>query len=259
MAHSSADRLPKAALVTGGARRIGRAIVEGLAARGFAIAIHYHRSADEAAALADAIQAEGGRAIALKADLSIEQEVSALIPLAAQALGPIGLLVNNASLFDYDAALTVTRASWDNHLEANLRAPFVLTQTFARLLPADADGVVVNLIDQRVWNLTPHFLSYTLSKAGLWTLTQTLALALAPRIRVNAVGPGPTLPSARQTPAQFAAQCARTPLKHGASAEEVACAVRFILDAPSMTGQMIVLDGGQHLGWSIPGDASQEE
>ncbi len=259
MTLSTTESLPKVALVTGGARRIGRAIVETLANLGFAVAIHHHRSADEAKTLVEAIRTKGGRAIALKADLSDESAVASLVPQAEQALGPLGLLVNNASFFEYDAALSATRESWDRHIETNLRAPFVLIQAFARRLPAGAEGVVVNLIDQRVWNLTPHFLSYTVSKAGLWTLTQTLALALAPRIRVNAIGPGPTLPSARQTPAQFAAQCARMPLKRGASTDEVARAVRFILEAPSMTGQMIALDGGQHLGWSPSADERIEE
>lgn len=259
MAAPTAPALPNSALITGGARRIGRTITEALVARGFAVAIHHHRSADEATALVKSIEAQGGRAVTLKADLSKEQEVAVLMPRAAEALGPIGLLVNNASVFDYDAALTATRTGWDNHLETNLRAPFVLTQAFAQSLPPSAEGLVINLIDQRVWNLTPHFVSYTLSKAGLWTLTQTLALALAPRIRVNAIGPGPTLLSARQTPAQFAEQCARMPLKRGASAEEIATAVRFILDAPSMTGQMIALDGGQHLGWSPHGNPRPEE
>ncbi|MSO70143.1 MAG: SDR family oxidoreductase [Alphaproteobacteria bacterium] len=259
MAAQTTPALPKAALITGGARRIGRAITEALVARGFAVAIHYHRSGEEALALVKSIQAQGGRAVALKADLSTEAEVSALMPRATEALGPIGLLINNASVFDYDAASTVTRASWDSHLETNFRAPFVLIQSLAQGLPNDAAGAVINLIDQRVWNLTPHFVSYTLSKAGLWTLTQTLALALAPRIRVNAIGPGPTLPSARQTPAQFAEQCARMPLKRGASTDEITAAMRFILDAPSMTGQMIALDGGQHLGWSQQADPRPEE
>lgn len=259
MALSAFQALPKAALVTGGARRIGRAMVETLVARGFAVAIHHHHSADEARALAADIGATGGRAVVLKADLANEAEVATLLSHATAALGPIGLLINNASIFEYDAVLTATRENWDRHVETNLRAPFVLTQSFARDLPAEMAGLVINLIDQRVWNLTPHFVSYTLSKAGLWTLTQTLALALAPRIRVNAIGPGPTLPSARQTDAQFAEQCARMPLKRGASAEEIAAAMTFILDAPSMTGQMIALDGGQHLGWSVRSESSQEE
>lgn len=259
MPSAATSTLPKVALVTGGARRIGRVIVEALVARGFAVAIHHHHSSDEAIALAEAIQAEGGRAIALKADLGNEAEVATLISRSIQALGPVGLLVNNASLFEYDTALTATRENWDGHIETNLRAPFVLSQAFAHDLPKEAEGLIINLIDQRVWNLTPHFMTYTVSKAGLWTLTQTLALALAPRIRVNAIGPGPTLPSARQTPEQFAEQCARMPLKRGASPDEIARSVRFLLDAPSMTGQMIALDGGQHLGWSVRGDTGVEE
>jgi NAD(P)-dependent dehydrogenase (short-subunit alcohol dehydrogenase family) len=251
--------LPKAALVTGGARRIGRVIVETLAERGFAVAIHHHRSADEAAALAAAIEAKGGRAVTLGADLAKEAEVVALMADAEDTLGPLGLLVNNASTFEYDSALGATRASWDAHLETNLRAPFVLTQAFARALPADAEGLIVNILDQRVWNLTPHFVSYTVSKAALWTLTRSLALALAPRIRVNAIGPGPTLANVRQTPEQFAEQCARLPLQRGATPREIARAVCHMLELPSMTGQMIALDGGQHLAWSSAPPARGEE
>lgn len=245
-----AGAVPRAALVTGAARRIGRAIAEDLAACGYAVAVHYHRSADAAEEVVRAIAARGGRAIALGADLARESEVTALLPCAAAALGPIGVLVNNASLFERDDALTATRAGWDAHLEPNLRAPFVLIQEFARQLPAEAAGAVVNMIDQRVWNLTPYFTSYTLSKAGLWTLTRTLALALAPRIRVNAIGPGPTLPSPRQSDQQFREQFARTPLRRPTSPAEICAALRFILAAPALTGQMIALDGGQHLGWT---------
>ncbi|MGY8958651.1 MAG: SDR family oxidoreductase, partial [Alphaproteobacteria bacterium] len=151
------------------------------------------------------------------------------------------------------------RESWDVHMEVNLRAPFVLSQHMAAALPDGADGVIVNILDQRVWNLPPGFTSYTLSKAGLWTLTQTLALALAPRIRVNAIGPGPTMPSARQTETQFALQQASVPLKHGAPPEEVCQAVQYIVNARSMTGQMIALDGGQHLGWAHPGEPNDLE
>jgi NAD(P)-dependent dehydrogenase (short-subunit alcohol dehydrogenase family) len=242
--------VPRAALVTGAARRIGRAMAEDLAANGFAVAVHYHRSSAEAEEVVRAIAAKGGRAVALGADLARESEVAALIPCAVAALGAIGVLVNNASMFQCDDALTVTRASWDAHLEPNLRAPFMLIQEFARQLPPAAEGVVVNMIDQRVWNLTPYFTSYTVSKAGLWTLTQSLALALAPRIRVNAIGPGPTLPSPRQSAARFREQCARTPLRRGTSPAEICAALRFILAAPAMTGQMIALDSGQHLGWA---------
>ncbi len=241
--------MPRTALVTGAAQRIGRAIAEDLAANGFAVAAHYHRSAGEAEEVVRAIVARGGRAAALGADLGRENEVAALVPCAAAALGPIGVLVNNASVFERDDALSVTRASWDAHLEVNLRAPFVLTQEFARQLPPDAAGAVVNMIDQRVWNLTPYFTSYTLSKSGLWTLTRSLALALAPRVRVNAIGPGPALPSRRQSETAFRDQCVRTPLRRGTSPAEICAALRFILAAPSLTGQMIALDGGQHLGW----------
>ena len=257
-----AAAIPRVALVTGGARRLGRAIVLGLAEAGFDVAIHYGRSAAEAEATAEEVRARGRAAAILRADLAREVESAALLARAADALGggPVGVLVNNASVFERDEWYDATRASWDAHLEPNLRAPFVLTQEFARALPEAAEGVVINMIDQRVWSITPHFVSYTVSKVGLWALTQSLALALAPRIRVNAIGPGPALPSTRQTPEQFARQCASTPLHRGTSPEEVARAVRAILSLPSMTGQMIALDGGQHLQWSParPGGALPE-
>jgi NAD(P)-dependent dehydrogenase (short-subunit alcohol dehydrogenase family) len=242
--------VPRAALVTGGGRRIGRAIALALGRDGWAVAVHYRGSAAEAEAVAQQIRDAGGRAVALAADLAREAEVERLLPDAAAALGPIGLLVNNASVFENDTALAVTRESWDRHLETNLRAPFVLMQHFARALPPEAEGVIVNLLDERVWSLTPYFISYTLSKAALWSLTQSLALALAPRIRVNGIGPGPALPSARQSDAQFRRQQALMPLGRGTTPEEIAEAVRFIVAAPAMTGQMIALDGGQHLGWA---------
>ncbi len=222
------------------------------------MAVHHSRSVAEAETLAAEITSRGGRAVALGADLSREAETVGLIGRATDALGPLGVLVNNASAFERDDALTATRQSWDLHMEVNLRAPFVLTQEFARLLPDAAEGVVVNLLDQRVWNLTPHFTAYTLSKAGLWTLTQTLALALAPRIRVVAVGPGPALASRRQTPAQFAAQAAALPLARGTSPDEVCRTIRFLLASPSITGQMIALDGGQHLCWATGGHPPEE-
>ncbi len=250
---------PKSALVTGGGRRIGRTIAQMLGRDGWAVAVHYRDSPAEAAAVAQAIAASGGRAVALAADLAREAEVETLLPRATEALGPLGLLVNNASAFENDTALTVTRESWDRHLETNLRAPFVLMQHFARALPAAAEGVIVNILDERVWNLTPHFVSYTLSKAALWTLTQSLAMAFAPRIRVNGIGPGPALPSARQSEAQFRRQQAMMPLRRGTTPEEIAAAVRFILSAPAMTGQMIALDGGQHLGWAQPSERSAVE
>jgi NAD(P)-dependent dehydrogenase (short-subunit alcohol dehydrogenase family) len=244
------ERIPRAALVTGAGRRIGRQIALDLARDGWAVSVHYHHSAGEAEEVVSTIRRSGGRAQAFAADLADEAALATLAAHAAESFGPLGLLVNNASSFEYDAAPTATRESWDLHMEANLRAPFVLSQRLAAGLPAASRGVIVNLIDQRVWNLTPHFMTYTLSKSGLWTLTQTLAMALAPRIRVNAIGPGPTLPSTHQTDQQFAEQCARMPLRHGTSPEEISETVRFILAARSMTGQMIALDGGQHLGWA---------
>lgn len=248
-----------AALVTGAGKRIGRAIALALAEDGYDVAIHYGNSRAEADEVVAAIAAKGGRAVTLKADLAREAETMALLTAAVEALGPITCLVNNASVFERDEALTVTRTSWDAHIETNLRAPFVLMQEFARRLPDASPGAIVNLLDERVWNLTPHFVSYTLSKAGLWTLTQVMAMALAPKICVNAIGPGPTLPSLRQSAEQFARQVAGVPLKRGAAPEEIAAAVRFIIASPSMTGQMIALDGGQHLGWAQPGIAPQTE
>jgi NAD(P)-dependent dehydrogenase (short-subunit alcohol dehydrogenase family) len=253
------DTLPRTALVTGGAKRLGRAMALSLAEAGFDVAIHYAASEDEAEATAAAIRALGRRAVALRADLGREAEVARLVPGALAALGSLGVLVNNASTFERDEWDDATRESWDRHLEPNLRAPFVLAQAFARALPKGREGVVVNMLDQRVWSLTPHFVSYTVSKAGLWAMTQSLALALAPRIRVNAIGPGPALPSPRQTQEQFARQCASVPLRRGTSPEEVALALRAILALPSMTGQMIALDGGQHMQWSPATGTEPEE
>jgi NAD(P)-dependent dehydrogenase (short-subunit alcohol dehydrogenase family) len=242
--------LPRAVLITGAGQRIGRTIALDLARHGWRVGVHYNRSAADAEAVVAEIERAGGRAVALGADLADEAALGGLVGRAAEALGPLGLLVNNASTFENDGIATATRDSWDLHMQANLRAPFVLAQQFAAQLPGDAEGVIVNMIDQRVWNLTPYFLTYTVSKSGLWTLTRTLAMALAPRIRVNAIGPGPTLPSRHQTAAQFAEQCARMPLRRGTTPEEISETVRFILAARAMTGQMIALDGGQHLGWA---------
>ena len=236
--------IPHTALVTGGAKRLGAAIARSLADAGYRVAVHYHHSRDEAQALAAEI---GG--VVVQADLANEAETQALLPAAAAQLGPIGVLINNASTFERDEWDTATRATWDQHLDPNLRAPFILMQALAQQLPQNAEGAIINLLDQRVWSLTPHFVSYTVSKAALWALTRQMALALAPRIRVNGIGPGPALPSSRQTEAQFAAMCARMPLARGTSPDEVARAVLAILEMPSMTGQMIALDGGQHLAW----------
>ncbi|MGH6947151.1 MAG: SDR family oxidoreductase [Kiloniellales bacterium] len=247
------DDYPKAALVTGAGKRIGRALALALAGTGHAVAVHYNNSAREAESLVAEIAAGGGKAVALQGDLAREAEVETLVPRAVAALGPLGLLVNNASVFELDTVESATRASWDRHLEPNLRAPLVLIQAFVAALPGHCGGLVVNMLDQRVWNLTPLFLSYSVTKAALWTLTQSLALALAPRIRVNGIGPGPALPSARQSDEQFARQCASMPLGRGTSPQEIAETLLFLLAAKSMTGQMIALDGGQHLGWMQAG------
>lgn len=240
--------MSKSVLVTGGGKRIGRAIALALGQDGWNVAIHYHSSRNDAESTAEAIVNAGGRAAVVEANLMLEAETTTLVERAEKLVGPLEALINNAAVFERDTVHNATRESWDFHLETNLRAPFVLMQSFARRLPEGAHGSIVNLLDQRVWNLGPAFTSYTVSKMGLWTLTQSLAVELAPRIRVNAVGPGPTLPSSRQTPEQFAAQCDRTPLRRGATPEDVADAVRYLLGARSVTGQMIAVDGGEHLG-----------
>ncbi|HJN24771.1 MAG TPA: SDR family oxidoreductase [Rhodospirillales bacterium] len=237
-------------LITGSAKRIGRAIAVGMALDGWRIALHYGTSRDEAEELARLIIDNGGEAVAVQADLNDEEQASSLVSRVVEMTGPISCLINSASLFEEDLAETATFESWNAHMQVNLRSPFVLTQSFVEQLPEGLEGNVVNIIDQRVWNLTPHFLTYTLSKAGLWTLTQTLAMALAPKVRVNAIGPGPALPSARQTEETFIKQWSSLPLRRNVTLEEIVEAVRFILEAPSMTGQMIALDGGQHMGWS---------
>ncbi|HEX5078030.1 MAG TPA: SDR family oxidoreductase [Geminicoccaceae bacterium] len=253
----------RCALVTGAARRLGRAIARDLAEHGWNVAVHHHSSADEAHAAVREIEASGRRAVALRADLAKEVEAAGLIARAARRLGPISLLVNNAAIFEHDLPLTADAASWQRHMAINLRAPLVLTQALVAQLPAAADGEVsekdtanvVNLIDQRVLNLTPHYTSYTVSKAGLWALTRHLALALAPRVRVNAIGPGIVLAPPGADEQSVDAMRRAMPLRRGAGVEEICACVRFILATPSLTGQMIALDGGQHLGWLHPGQA----
>jgi NAD(P)-dependent dehydrogenase (short-subunit alcohol dehydrogenase family) len=236
-----------AALVTGGARRIGRALVHACAEAGFDVAIHCRQVDDDAHAAAAAVRAKGRKATLLPCDLRQEAAVVALVGAAETELGPVTLLVNCASVFENDAFETLNTASWDIHMDTNLRAPLMLAQVFARRLPAGRTGQIVNILDQRVWRPTPDFFSYTLSKAALWQATLMLAQALAPRIRVNGIGPGPVLASIHQTAAEFAAEAAGTPLQHPASPEEVAQALRYLIDASSVTGQMIAVDGGQHL------------
>lgn len=242
----------KTALVTGAAKRLGRAIALDLAKHGWDVAIHYGSSENEALGTVEEARKVGVRAAALKADLSREDETSTLIARAAKELGPLTALVNSASVFENDDWKNASRASWDKHIETNLRAPFVLSQEFAKQLPDSERGAIVNIIDQRVLKPTPQFLSYSLSKGGLFWLNTTLAQALAPRIRVNAVGPGPTLINARQSQTDFDRQREATVLGHGADPQDVCDAVRYLLGASAVTGQMLAVDGGQHLIWKTP-------
>ena len=240
---------PQVALVTGSARRIGRTIALSLAERGYDIAVHYRSSREEALALVATIEAKGRRAAAIQADLADMDDVATLVSRAAAALGPLTCLINNASEFRQDTLDTLSPQTWTTHHDINFKTPVFLAQALFHGLPAGAKGNIVNVVDQRVLKPTPDFFSYTLSKAGLWTATRMLAQAMAPRVRVNAIGPGPILRSIHQSEADFAAEQAATLLGRGASPDEIAAAVGFILDAPAMTGQMIALDGGQHLGF----------
>jgi NAD(P)-dependent dehydrogenase (short-subunit alcohol dehydrogenase family) len=250
------------ALVTGAGARLGRAMAVCLAGRGHDVAVHYASSADGADETVRLCQAEGVRAVALQADLLDMAATETLVARAVEALGgPLSVLVNNASVFEYDTLATATPESWDRHLNSNLRAPVFLTQAFAAQAPeagTDANGepvaraLVVNMVDQRVQKLTPEFMTYTLAKMGLWAFTRTAAQALAPAIRVNAIGPGPTLIGARQTEAHFARQRANTVLGRGANPADVTGALAYFLDADAVTGQMLAVDGGQHLAWQTP-------
>jgi len=251
-----------AALVTGAGKRIGRALALKLAARGYDVAVHYSSSAQDAEDVVAEITTMGQRAVALQADLLDEDAAAGLVGRAVEALGsPLTVLVNNASIFEYDTLASATRESWDRHIGSNLRAPFLLTQAFAAQgLGAEIDangepvasGLVVNMVDQRVRKLTPEFMTYTIAKMGLWAFTQTAARGLAPAVRVNAIGPGPTIVGGRQSDAHFAAQRASTVLGRGSDVEDIENALVYLLDAKSVTGQLICVDGGQHLGWQTP-------
>ncbi|MFN3720635.1 MAG: SDR family oxidoreductase [Rhizobium rhizophilum] len=241
--------IPKVALVTGSAKRLGRAIAEDLAAHGFAVALHANGSLEEAEALARDLRSQGNQAIALQADLGNISEIETLFARTVAEFGPVGLLVNNASIFEDDTAVDFDAQIFDRHFDVHVRAPAILSGALVKALPPDRSGLIVNIIDQRVLALKPTFFSYTLSKSTLWTATKTLAQAFAPRVRVNAIGPGPTLISERQRPEDFQAQVDSLPLKRGPSLDEFGRTIRFLFDTPSITGQMIALDGGQHLIW----------
>lgn len=251
MTKSLDAKLP-AALITGAGRRIGRQIALDLAAQGYRVAVHYNHSIQDAEQVVAEIINSGGQAIPVQGDLADPAAPQVLMDATTKALGPIGILINNASRFESDEMGSVTLASWSEHMDTNLRAPVFLAQSFAQALPHDMQGNIINIVDQRVWKLNPRFFSYTLSKAALWDVTRTLAQALAPRIRVNAIGPGPALPSPRMDQSEFDKQARLTLLERGTSPQEISDTVAFLLSAKAMTGQMIVLDGGQHLVWQTP-------
>ena len=234
-------------LITGAAIRIGRALALDFAQKDWRVAIHYRSSKQEALELVKQIKDQGGTACALHADLRDETAPAQLIKECVETAGPLTCLINNASLFEPDDIHSMTHESWSAHIDTNLRAPVFLAQAFAKQLPKHAQGNIINVLDQKVWNLTPEFLSYTTSKSALLTLTQTLAQAFSPRSRVNAIGPGPTLPNARQSVEDFEHQVETTLLKRATSLEEICAAAQFILASPSLTGQMIALDSGEHL------------
>jgi len=238
-----------AALVTGGARRIGRALVQAAADAGYDVAIHVRTVDDDAEAAAGEVRARGRQAQIFACDLRKEATTVALVGEAEAELGPVTLLVNCASVFERDAFSDMNRASWDAHIDTNLRAPLVLAQVFARRLPADREGLIVNILDQRVWRPTPEFFSYSISKAALWAATRMLAQDLAPRIRVNGIGPGPTLASIHQDDEAFDAEASATLLKRSVQPAEIAQALKYLIDARAVTGQMIAVDSGQHLAW----------
>lgn len=240
------------ALVTGGARRIGRAIVERLAEAGYAVAIHCNASRDEAKALAAGLRAAGGNASVVMADLADPIAVEGIVPAAEAALGPVTLLVNNASSFIADDVRALDVASWNRQFSINLRAPSVLAGAMANRLPEGRQGAIVNIVDQRVWKLTPQYYSYTLTKAALLTATTTMAQALAPRIRVNAVGPGPTFANPYDGEALLTTEAQGTVLKRKVEASDIAEAVLYLAKAGAITGQMIAVDAGQHLAWRTP-------
>ena len=248
-----------AALVTGGARRIGRAIAEDLAAHGWAVAIHYRSSRDDAAALADAVRKRGGRAAVVAGDLADLPRLDRIVIDAASALGPLTLLVNNASIFERDTAGSLDLALFERQMAINLTAPVFLADAFVKQLPAGAEGNIVNLIDERIWRPSPRFFSYQISKSALAAATVALAQALAPRVRVNGIAPGPTVPNIRQDDAQFRRQTEQLPLGHGAELAEFGRTVRYLVETRSITGQVIALDGGQRLGWRTPDMAELDE
>ena len=240
----------KTILITGGAARVGAYLSRALAAQGWHVCIHYFRSADKAQSLADDITAAGRQASIVKANLAVPQELGSLIARASEASGaPLTALINNASTFKGDRAESFTNAMMDYHMGVNLRAPLGLSQDFAAQLPAGQSGAIINMIDQRVLKPNPQFFTYSLSKAALYWATKTLAQSVAPQIRVNGVGPGPTLQNTGQSAEDFRAEAAHTLLGYGSTPDAICQAVSYLLAAKSVTGQMLAVDSGQHLTW----------
>ncbi len=241
----------KNVLITGAGKRIGAEIAKSFAKNKWNIALHYYSSNKEIKNLSEEIKNKYNvKTCMIKADLSKLKEVNKVIPYVKNKLGFINCLINNAAAFEYDSLSTLTPKSWNLHIDTNIRAPIFLCKGFTEQIPKNIEGNIINIIDQRVWNLTPHFTSYTISKSALWTLTQSLAMSLSPNIRVNAIGPGPTIKSKRQTITEFTNQYKRMPLRKRVEMKEITDFIQLIINTPSMTGQMIALDSGQHLGWA---------
>ena len=238
----------KTALVTGAAKRIGAAIAIDLAQHGYNVIVHFSGSADDAERVVEAITKRSGKAAAIRANLTDLDETKKLVDRARELHGPIQLLVNNASIFEPDGAERYDHETWERHFAIHTRAPAILAAGIVAQKDADA-GSIINIIDQRVSNLNPGYFSYTLSKAALWTATRTMAQSYAPKFRVNAIGPGPTLPNKRQSEQKFKSQIKALPLEEGPKLTEFGATVRYLHETPSVTGQMIMLDGGQHLSW----------
>ncbi|MCA8908612.1 MAG: SDR family oxidoreductase [Rhodospirillaceae bacterium] len=244
---ATAGSSPGTVLVTGGGKRVGRTFALGLADDGWDVAVHYNSSAGPAEEVAELIRAKGRRAATIGGDLGDPDAVATIIPQANAALGPLTALVNNASVFERDTAGSMTRQTWAFHMDINLAAPVFLSQAFYAQVPEGGRAAIVNMLDHQVLRPTPGYFSYTVSKLALWEATRMLAMALRPRVRVNGIGPGLTLPSGGQTQAEFEAEHVRTPLKIGPTPEDLLQAVRYFLAAPTVTGQMLAVNGGGHL------------
>lgn len=245
-----AEPANRTALITGAANRLGAAFARGLATAGYNLVIHHNRSGEDALSLKAELASAGTRAETARADLTNPKERAELIEKAGAHFGPISVLINNASIFERDSIETLSQDLWQAHMAVHAEAPVFLAMDFARQLPDGATGNIINIIDERVLNPAPAAFSYHLSKSLLWTATQTMAQSLAPRIRVNAIGPGPILPEAKQTQQSFEERGNQNLLKRVATPDDAVAALLYLLSAPAVTGQMLAIDGGEHLAWS---------